>query len=282
MTDPFLEADIRDEFDRPLGGLTGNRRTRFDHTQIEGAAVEVRFLPVKAELTEADAVHVWKEMDTEALPVFERQAMNVVNLTLKPTGHDQSHEVQQGWVMASADRRTAISLYPSVVAVQTANYDHYSPSLGEPLSKALRLFVEATGASVVQRIGLRYVNRLHNPEATTPTYWSARVRPAFAGPLSQGIAPLVEALHQQVQLKLDDTAASRIQSGVFREQTLESRYSFLVDLDVFREEAMNFDERLCANLTRQLNRTALALFTHVLSEEYLADMGPVPFEEDSQ
>lgn len=278
--DQFVESSMVDEFDKPLGGLEGLKRIRFERTQMEGAAVEIRFLPGKPELTEADAVQVWEGMDKGTLPVFERQTMNVVNLTLKPTGHDQTHEVQQGWVMASADRRTAVSLYPSVVAVQTANYDHYRTSLGEPLARVLRLFVNATGASVVQRIGLRYVNRLQSPEAKTPVFWNGHVRPAFAGPLSQRIAPLVEALHQQVQLRLDDTAAARVQSGVFREQTTESRYSYLVDLDVFREQAINFDEILCANLTRQLNRTALALFAHVLSDEYLAQMGPSPIEEN--
>jgi hypothetical protein len=30
-----------------------------------------------------------------------------------------------------------------------------------------------------------------------------------------------------------------------------------------------------------LNRTALALFAHVLSDEYLAQMGPSPIEENS-
>ena len=281
MTEQIVEVDVTDEFDRPLGGLEGMRRIRFDRTQMEGAAAEIRFLPGKPELTEADAVHVWEGLDKAALPIFERQTMNVVNLTLKPTGHDQTHEVQQGWVMASTDRRTAVSLYPSVVAVQTANYDHYRTSLGDPLTRVLQLFVEATGASVVQRIGLRYVNRLQNSEAVTPIYWSEHVRAAFAGPLVQGIAPLVEALHQQVKLRLDDTAAARVQSGVFREQTTEALYSYLVDIDVFREQAINFDEILCANLTRQLNRTALALFAHVLSDEYLAQMGPSPIEENS-
>jgi len=61
MTEQIVEVDVTDEFDRPLGGLEGMRRIRFDRTQMEGAAAEIRFLPGKPELTEADAVHVWRD-----------------------------------------------------------------------------------------------------------------------------------------------------------------------------------------------------------------------------
>lgn len=267
-----------DEYDRPLGNLDGLKRIQFEKTQLEGVAAEVRFLPNKPELSEAEAIHVWEGFGKSELPIFERQTMNVLNLNINPSGHEQSHQTQQGWVLASADRRMAITLFPSVVAVNRSTYSHYRTSIGEPLTKTLRLFVEATEVSVVQRIGLRYVNRLRDARATTPGYWSEHVRPEFAGPLVGDIAPLVAALHQQLQLRLDETTAARIQSGVFREQSPEEHFSFLVDLDVFREQAIDFDEGLCANLTRQLNRTALALFAHVLSDEYLSQMQPGPIE----
>jgi len=45
MTEQIVEVDVTDEFDRPLGGLEGMRRIRFDRTQMEGAAAEIRFLP---------------------------------------------------------------------------------------------------------------------------------------------------------------------------------------------------------------------------------------------
>jgi len=191
------------------------RRIRFDRTQMEGAAAEIRFLPGKPELTEADAVHVWEGLDKAALPIFERQTMNVVNLTLKPTGHDQTHEVQQGWVMASTDRRTAVSLYPSVVAVQTANYDHYRTSLGDPLTRVLQTIRRSDG---------RVSRSTHRPQIRESVaelrsrnahlLERARTRRVCWSP-SPRIAPLVEALHQQVQLRLDDTAAARYRVAFF-------------------------------------------------------------------
>jgi len=144
---------------------------------------------------------------------------------------------QHGWILATADRRSSITLLPAMVVVQTSNYERFSTSLGQPLMDALRLFAEETGASMIQRIGLRYINRLQDRwrlRLCSGTTTSVPRSPAAA----RHSRPLVEGLHQQVQLRLAPTAAARVQSGVFREQGGEERYSFLVDLDVFREEAL--------------------------------------------
>ncbi len=277
----LAQADTTDEFDKPLGGLTGGARVLLERTHMEAAVAEVRFVPGRDELPEASAVAVWNALGKDRLPIFERHAVSTVNLTVTPNGADQTTQAQHGWVLASNDRRTVVTLLPSMVVVQTAAYARYSTSLGDPLRVALRTFAEATGASVVQRLGLRYINRLQDAAASSPAFWRDHVRPAFAGPLVGETGGLVEALHQQVQFKLDESAAARVQSGVFREQGVDERYSFLVDLDVFREQALDFDETLVADMTRQLNRTALALFTQVLSEKYWAELVPVAVGVDS-
>jgi uncharacterized protein (TIGR04255 family) len=212
-------------------------------------------------------------------PIFEPQTQNIVTVTLSPAGTQQVVQTQSGWLLAAADRRTAITLLPSLVLMQTQDYRRYSASLADPLRRALAVFTEVTGASVVARLGLRYVNRLTDPAATTPQFWADHIRPVFAGPLAGPLGRLVDSQHQQVQFRLDPTAAARVQCGVYRDPDPVERHSFLVDLDVFREQALEFDPELCADLVRQLNRTAVALFSEVLSEKYLADLGPVVIEE---
>ena len=272
-----VSGDEFDEFDIPLGGLTRLSRVKFERTHLEGAAAEVRLLPSKSELTEEDAVRVWEGLGKERLPIFERQSMNVVSLTVTPAGHQQTQENQNGWILASADRTLSVTLYPTLVAVQTTRYDHYRVSLGEHLAHALALFVQATGASVVNRIGLRFINRLQDPQASSPAFWTAHIQDGFSGPLTGNLASLVEAAHQQTQLRLGENAAARVTSGVFRERDGE-RYSFLVDLDVFREQAFTYDETLCANLARQLNRTALSLFSQIVTPAHMDEMGSVEVE----
>jgi len=49
----------------------------------------------------------------------------------------------------------------------------------------------------------------------------------------------------------------------------------MIDIDVFREEAIPFDVATVCNLTRQLNRTALSLFTRVVTEDSQTALGPI-------
>lgn len=270
----------RSEWDQPIGGLQGLTRVRLERTHLEAAVAEVRFLATLSELPEQHAVSIWKGLGQATFPVFEKHVQNIVNLTVTPQGASQSTEAQHGWMLANADRSAWITLLPSTVVVQTNSYARYSTSLGDPLRRVLSLFTQTTGASVVQRLGLRFINKLADPRATSPQFWRDHIRQDFAGPLAGSLGDYVANQHQQVQLQLDPTAAARIQSGVFLEPAAPQRYSFLVDLDVFREHSFSFDGDHCANLVRQLNRTALALFAHVLSDDYLADLGPVNLDQE--
>jgi uncharacterized protein (TIGR04255 family) len=268
----------RDEWDRPLGNLDGLARVRLERTHLEAAVAEVRFT-TNAELSEQHAISIWQSLGEASFPAFGKHVQNIVNLTVNPHGSSQVTEEQRGWVLANADRSTWITLLPSVVVVQTSSYDRYSTSLGSPLRKVLSLFTEVTGASVVQRLGLRFINKLIDPGATSPEFWRNHIRADFAGALAGKLGSIVRSQHQRVQLELDKTAAARIQSGVFSELEAPDRYGFLIDLDVFREQSFSYEEEHCANLVRQLNRTALALFAYVLSDDYLAELRPVRLDE---
>lgn len=273
--------DGTDAWDVPLGGLSGLERVILGRTHVEAAVAEIRFVTDHRELPEPVAAQIWEGLGTDRYPVFEPSTQMVVNIEITPQGPVQSQSSQQGWLLATADRATAVTLMPALVILQTREYERYSTSLGQPLARILELMTAATGVGKIQRLGLRYINRLTEPDANTPEFWRDHIRPPFAGPLHSPVASLVAGIHQQVELTLDPTAGARVQSGVFLDQqpgvaAKASRYSYLVDLDVFREQATVYEPLLVANQMRQLNRTALALFAQVLSEQYLATLKPEP------
>ena len=274
-----IVEDDMDEFDVPLGGLSSPNRIMLTRTHIEVAVGEVRFLSDRTELTETDAVAIWNALGgSESLPLFERTSLNTWNLQVTPEGADHSMSVQRGWVVAAGDQSLTITMLPSMLVLQTTNYQHYRVSIGEPLMKAVEAFVSVTGVNMMQRIGLRYINRLRDPEATKPQHWQGHVRAPFAGPLSGRLGRLVASAHMQAELQLDTYSGARIQSGVFREPGPIAPFSFLVDIDVFREQATDFNSRKVEGVARQLNRTALAILLQVLSEEHVEQLGPVPIE----
>lgn len=273
-----LDKDV-DEFDVPLGGLRAPQRIMLTRTHIEAAVGEVRFLSDRNELTESDAVSIWNALGgADSLPLFERTSLNTWNLQVTPEGADHSMSVQHGWVVAAGDRTLTITMLPAMLVLQTSKYEHYRVSLGEPLMRAVEAFVSVTDVNMLQRIGLRYINRLRDPGAMKPEYWQGHVRPPFAGPLLGDLGGLVSSSHMQAELQFDAFSAARIQSGVFREPGPSAPFSFLVDIDVFREQAAAFNSKSVEATARQLNRTALAILLRVLSEEHVQELGPVPIE----
>ena len=172
-----------DEFDAPLGGLPSSGRQVLGETHIEAAVAEVRFVASRTELPEAEAAEVWRALGSEAYPIFEKSALNTWNITVTPDGAGSTSARQDGWVVASASRDLTITLLPSMVIVQNSKYERFSTGLAEPLRRALEPFVMTTGAQVINRIGLRYINRLSDADATSPRYWADRVQAEFAGPI---------------------------------------------------------------------------------------------------
>lgn len=271
-----------DEWDVPLGGIAQLPRMVYDRTQMEVAAADIRFVLTEGcEIREVAATHIWEALGRDEFPIFESHKQQMMNVKLSPDGAEQSIDVQQGWLVATADRATAVTLLPSTVVVQTQAYVRYSESLAARVAAVLPLFAEATGSTKVTRLGLRYVNRFRDSGASSPQFWRGLIEPSFAAPLQGPLGDLVVAHQQQLQLKLDGTAWARIQSGLLEEPGQPTRFSFLVDLDVFREATFDYDAAVVANHLRQLNRTALAVFTNVVANEYLDEFGPNVEDEGS-
>lgn len=275
-----------DEYDIPLGELPQAgwmQLTRRGH--IEGATAEIRVLGEGNALPQDTASQVWQHVGGSATyPVFEPATMQAHNVTITPDGAQSSMETANGWQLRTADFSTSVVLFPSMIAVQTRDYPGYSEGLARRLQPVLEAFGHATGAPLVTRIGLRYINRLTDPDAQTPAFWRGRVRSAFAGALGDDyLADRVAAVHQQLELRLTDVAGARVISGAIEhDDTAAGRYGFLIDIDVFREDATAFDASLIGNLTRQLNRTALSVFTRVITDDTQTTLGPVRRSEKEE
>lgn len=270
---------VVDEWDVPLGGITAQPRMFYKRTHMEVAAADIRFVVPIQEISEAAAEDIWDALGRDEFPIFEAHKQQMVSLQVSPAGAEQTVQIQQGWLIACADRSTAVTLLPSTVVVQTQAYSRYSESLAGPVAAVVPLFAKATGATKVARLGLRYVNRLRDAEASSPQFWGQYIDPSFAGTLRGVMGNLVVSQQEQVQLKLDATGWARITSGLLEEPGNAPLFSYLVDMDVFREATFAYDSDLVLNHLRQLNRTAFALFTNIVSDEFLEDLGPVREEE---
>lgn len=261
-----------DEHDVPFGNLPTAGRIVLVGNKIVTANAEARFLREEPGINESEAGAIWALLGKEEFPFFEHNDQKHVNVNITDSGVEQTHEVNKVWILSNPDRSLSVILMPSAVIVQVLKYVRFGESLAEPFARAIEAYVSVTTSAIIQRIGLRYINRLTDADAVSPVFWSSKVRTAFSGPIEGTLENFVTGSHQQVQLSFGPTVGAMLHSGVFADSEQNGTYSCLIDVDVYSEQALDFDASTCSNLTRRLNRTAYALFAQTLSPEFISQM----------
>lgn len=264
-----------DAFDVPLGGIQQAGHVNFKKTFVETVVAEFRFGSGDADLPQQAAVEVWSRLGRADYPHLEPAQFQTLSVQVSPGRTEQSTTTQHGWSIANSDRTTSLIVLPSALVITLKQYERFSTSLGDLAREAFEAFVEVLDPVVIQRIGLRYINRLSSPDARDARFWSGSLSPAFSGPLSADmISHKVQVLQQQVGLNLTETASANIHHGVLPPENLAHPFGYLLDIDVFEEQTRALPDPDILNVLRQLNRTALALFSLVLSERYLTTLNP--------
>ena len=195
------------------------------------------------------------------------------------TGAAPQATATTGWVLSDESRSLTINLFPDLTFVQTTAYTRYRESLRPSLQGVLRGLSEVFAPGLVQRVGLRYVNRLTDRDARTAADWQGSIAPAFLGVLTDGLlGQRVQSTQQQVELALEQGVGALVRYGAFIDTAAGGSYSYLVDIDVFRQYTDAFDPEAVIAVARRLNRTALPLFQHVVHADYRETMGPEPLD----
>lgn len=268
-----MSKKLDDEFDIPYGDLPLPGRSQFARNPIVVVNAEVRFARENPVLSESDVKKIWKKLGGSEEFRIEKQEHNNINVTLSKDGANQSQQVVTNWVLFSKDTSLSIILNPSFLNVEVNKYDHFGTSLAKPLSAAISAFTSVTKASLIQRIGLRYVNRLVDSNATTSEFWKPNVKAGFAGPIDGPLGHALTGSHQEVQIALTDVVSAIIHSLVFKDTAAADAYSFIVDADVFITQTLDYSQVSVDNVIRKLNRTAFAVLYQILTAEYIQKMG---------
>jgi uncharacterized protein (TIGR04255 family) len=267
--------------DTPYGGLPWAERTLLRRHHIELAVAEVRFggaEPLTAE--HGLALREAAERAGFALPHVEETQRQDVAFTLTPHGPATTQQVDRGWLLTSGDRSATVTIFHDVLIVQHSRYTRFRDSLRLALEAMLPALQTHLAPAFVQRVGLRYVNRLSDPEATHPTAWRGRITPTVLGVIEHDIlGGAVASTQQQIELALED-AGALIRHGTFRDAAAQGGYSYLLDIDVFTSGTERFDPLRTVQLARKLNRTALTLFQQVVLSDYRDTMQPYATTED--
>lgn len=198
---------------------------------------------------------------------------------LAPVGspHSDVATTARGWQFVAPDRTCVFTLFPNVGSVQIlAGYDRWSTSLRPHLTALLEIMRDMDNSPLVQRVGLRYLNRLG--PAPDGHDWLKVVDGSIAGVLTHPVlGGSVRSAHQQFELVLESAVGAVVRHGPLA--ATDAAGGYLIDLDVFDAASTALDPPTVVHRAQRLNRTAFALFTQMLTKGQYEHMGPEKLDE---
>jgi uncharacterized protein (TIGR04255 family) len=260
----------------PLGGLPPADRTLLAKPPLDVALIEVRFAPVTEAIT-TEQMLAMRGFASELVRFdrLEPARSEMVQVNVTPTGPQTTvQQKSDGWRLVTADGALSATLLPEALVIQTRNYLRWSVSLKPPLEALLGALAQVLPPSLVQRIGLRYVDRFVDPSAVNAAAWQGRIDSHLLGVSGHPLlGDKIVGAQQQLEVSLGPTQGAVVRHGPFTDLAVGS-VSYLLDIDVYDGASVAFEAAALVATAERLNRTALSLFQAVLTPEYLRSLQP--------
>lgn len=267
-----MDVVSEDVADLPYGGLPPADPSILKSVPLELAVVEVRFSS-PSEITAEDALAVRDklvEVTSVEFPTVQPAIRQQLQLTLSSEAPVQVDAQTRGWQIQSADGRRLVTLMPDGLVLQVNEYERWRTTMRDPLEVLLSSAVEMLDPSVLHRVGLRYVDRFRDDQVTTPSGWVNRISDSLLGPIHNPVfGARITGSQQQVEINLDDNRGALLRHGPLLDQS-STQVDYVLDIDVFDQNAGRFEPEHILGVAVRLNRTALTLFQSCLTQEYLS------------
>jgi uncharacterized protein (TIGR04255 family) len=267
-------TDLSDT-DVPLGGLPSADRTLLPAGPLEVAIIKVRFTSGTTDIPVDVATRVRDVLGHAAnieYTTIQPATQGTMQINFGGEGPSWSGGQTQGWQIASADGRRSVTLMPGSLIMQTTDYERWSLSMKAPLTAVLNEIAQDVGPTLVQRIGLRYVDRFQDNQCKTIGDWRGKIDDTLLGPILNSVfGAKVGAAQQHVEVALDSKHGAVLRHGPAPDLSTKS-INYLLDLDVFNHAAEPFMPKDVIYTAERLNRTALSLFQACVSTDYLESL----------
>lgn len=261
--------------DAPLGGLPAADTTLLANAPLEVAICEVRFtaesIVVSVEAAERVRNALSESLDID-FPNIQPAAQNTMEINLNAGGASWSGDETKGWQIASATGQHSATVFPGSVIWQVAEYQRWSVSMRRPLEILLRAVATDLSPSLIQRIGLRYVDRFVDRSCLRPEDWKGKIDATLLGPIGNPVfGPLITGAQQQLEVALDGRHGAVLRHGPIPDPASKS-INYLLDLDTYANAAWPFRVEEVLDTAEGLNRSALSLFQACVSSDYLKSL----------
>lgn len=268
MTDATSDPSKTDA----LGGLPAANTTLLANAPLEVAIIEVRFTPTRASFSATDATKIRDDLDRITgmdFPNIQPAQQKTLQVDLSVQGAAVTEGQADGWQIASATGTSVITLLPESVMLQTTGYERWRTSIREPLEILLAAVQRVAEPSLVQRIGLRYVDRFQDDTCRSVADWAGKIDSELLGPVRNRVfGSRIRTAQQQLEIAIDNHHGAILRHGPIQDPSKPS-IDYLLDIDVFRHFAKPFDAAEVVDAAERLNRTTLSLFQACVEDSYL-------------
>lgn len=241
-------------------------RTRLARSPLELVVCQLRF-ETRAQVDDAHvalAIHEALGGAAGRYPRFESLGQTV-NLMVGPGAPPAvSQQAVSGWRYQSADGSWIVSVAPENVSLETTGYTEW-----EDFSQRMRELLDVTashiGPGIEQRLGLRYIDRITEVDASSPADWKPYLAPELLGlALHDPLGAAVKITRQQLLLDLGDGYSCSVGHGFVPEN---NRLNYLLDFDLFREGGRPFSVDRVSEALEVLHEDAGKLFQASITSE---------------
>jgi len=235
---------------------------------------QVRF-PVIASIEKREFIAPFQEVLRDTYPVLRQEKTQGVVFGPQGVASTQSEVV---WRFRDIDEKWRVSLAPDFIALETLSYTSRNDFLSR-LQLALDGVVEHIGPKIVDRLGLRYIDRIEGQDLGNI---NELVRREMVGILATPMAPQAEqSLHEAIFNIPDTNAKLRARWGqVPSGSTVDpdaiepvGTPSWLLDLDMFSTKPQAFDASNLMMHVREYAERIYTLFRWAVTDEFLRRYG---------
>jgi uncharacterized protein (TIGR04255 family) len=270
-----VSTELRDQ---PFGPLVSVGRLSFANAAIEAVVAEIRFAGTKEILNSEDAIGILERLAPFGVTAVEPSEQRQIQVMLSAGANTVAGEntvISRGWRFVGSGCPYVFTVMPGMASIQASKYLRWSESLRPQFVELLGVVRDFCGARIMQRTGLRYINRISFPNGGRD--WAGVVDLAVAGILSHEVlGELVQSAQQQVELKLHEGVGALLRHGPLPASDGASGY--LIDIDVYDSISAELDVIHVIERAQRLNRTAFAIFNEMLTDDQRRRMNPVDEE----
>lgn len=248
--------------------LPAPRTETMRHPPLELVVCQVRHEPLPGVADPRNALAL-QAMLGHGFSKLEPQAGAQINFNAVP-GATPSVSPASGWRLLTVDGSWAITLSSDSFAIECSQYTSWSE-----FKALLDALVEAVLATfepkLVQRIGVRYLDRIWRSGSTVPSEWTGYLNESVLGMVNNPVlAPHVLVSQTYSELAIGNYRMN-VRGSIASDNT-PSKYSMVLDTDCFDERSALFVASDVLGVVNDLHMLNLQVFQQVITDQLYEEL----------